>query len=454
MRPGSEGDAALSPAPAVKAEDPAAAAPAVALDPAVPAPAVPAELPAGETGLVADRPLGPGVYQPGKGFTLRTQDGDFALSVRLWGQLLYTLLSPGAAGKDDRHSVQLRRARVSLAGNMWGEDTRYKVELAVAPRDLRREPVNVVGLPEAPVDASGMDAALATERDVVQAPPLLDWYVDFTQIRDLNVRAGQAKVPFSRQRMMPDSDSQFVDTRITNDEFNLDRDIGIDFRAPDLLGAGVFRYYAGLYAGEGPNGSDKTLGAGEPGFMYLVRAELLPLGMFADVSEADFERSDDARLSVGLAYALVQGDAVSPQADAFGVPVIGGAEMAPLVDFNAHNFTADAMFKLAGASVGTAFHHRKVDGTFGGADPQNGLGWMLQAGYLLPRTIVELAAAYALIRGSGATSLRDDNEAGGGVNLYFARHWLKLQGDVFHLWGPTRPGGGDNRLRLQLQASL
>lgn len=442
---------------------PASASGPASAEPPPAAPAAP-DLPEGEAERMAERPLGPGVYRPGKGFTLQTEDRDFALTARLWGQLLYTFFSPGKAGAEDNHSVQMRRARLALSGNVWGEDTRYKVELGFAPRDLRREPACVDGLAEpAALKPVCGPAALATQRDVVQSSPLLDWYVDFSQLRELNVRAGQGKVPFSRQRMMPDSDMQFVDGRITNDEFNLDRDLGVDFRSPDFLGAGIFRYYAGLYAGEGPNGSDKTLGAGEPGFMYVVRAELLPFGLFTDYSEADFERTDDARLSLGVAYALVQGDAVSPQADAFGAPIVGGADQPPLVDFNSNNFTLDALFKVSGLSLESAFHWRKVNGSFGALVPQNGIGWALQGGYLLPRTIVELVVAGALIRGTGVTTLPDQNELGLGVNCYLARHFLKLQLDLFHLWAPestmgaTTVGGfgdGDNRLRLQLQASL
>lgn len=455
---------APAPPPVAAAPTPAPAPPSAEPTPVAPAAPAAPDMPEGEAERMAERPLGPGVYRPGKGFTLQTEDKDFALTARLWGQLLYTFVSPGVAGVEDRHSVQMRRARLSFAGNVWGADTRYKVELGFAPRDLRREAVPVGGLPDAAVTSAGAPAVLATQRDVVHSSPLLDWYVEFAQLRELNVRAGQGKVPFSRQRVMPDSDMQFVDGRITSEEFGFDRDLGVDFRSPDFLGAGVFRYYAGLYAGEGPNGSDRTLGAGEPGFMYVVRVELLPFGMFADYSEADFERTDDARLSLGLAYALVQGDAVSPQADAFGAPILGGADQTPLVDFNSNNFTVDAMFKVSGFSLETAFHWRKVNGNFGALDPQNGIGWALQAGYLIPRSIVELVGAGALIRGTTSdTSLGDQNELGLGVNCYLARHFLKLQLDVFHLWAPeTTSGGmttggfgdGDNRVRLQLQASL
>ena len=51
-----------------------------------------------------------------------------------------------------------------------------------------------------------------------------------------------------------------------------------------------------------------------------------------------------------------------------------------------------------------------------------------------------------------STSLTRLDEAGGGLNYYFFRHALKLQLDYIHTWGPGRPTGRSEQLRLQLQA--
>ena len=79
---------------------------------------------------------------------------------------------------------------------------------------------------------------------------------------------------------------------------------------------------------------------------------------------------------------------------------------------------------------------------------------MLTAGYLIPGVPFELVAAGGLIRGTGASSLLDQNEVGGGLGYYFAQHLLKLQSDLFHLWAPGGFSAGDSRWRVQLQASL
>jgi hypothetical protein len=76
---------------------------------------------------------------------------------------------------------------------------------------------------------------------------------------------------------------------------------------------------------------------------------------------------------------------------------------------------------------------------------------------------VEIAARYGFTlptgpRGESPVAAR--SELGAGVNVYFHRHALKLQLDVFHLWDDA-PGAngaaferGEQRVRVMLQASL
>jgi hypothetical protein len=77
----------------------------------------------------------------------------------------------------------------------------------------------------------------------------------------------------------------------------------------------------------------------------------------------------------------------------------------------------------------------------------------LQAGYLLPRILpLELGARWGQIKASGdptQTSLRSQNELGGIINYFFARHALKLQLDYFHYWDREIRLGTD-QVRLQL----
>ncbi|MCG8555187.1 MAG: OprO/OprP family phosphate-selective porin [Proteobacteria bacterium] len=397
--------------------------------------------PSWERDLVKDHPADASSarFRPGKGLEFKSADGRFALVTRLRGQFRYEY--EGVAGGPDEEVFHIRRARLQFVGNMWGKHNTFKIELAFSPRDEDlTQPTVVLQDPT----GMGMGVTGTTRSNVVGTTPLLDWYMTFDYLRDLTLRVGQYKVPYSRQRVISSGNLQFVDRAITNGEFTLDRDLGLDFRSKDLLGLGLFRYYAGVYIGEGRNTSDRTPGAGDLGLMYLIRFELLPFGMFKDYSEADFERTAKPRLSLGVGYAYLQ--------NAPGVQGIKGR--APEADDDTfHNANADLLFKYAGLSVLGDFYWR--DGR-GGTDLADGIGWMLQGGYLLPGMALELGARFGMTRpGGDASVLKGKNELGIVGGYYFARHPFKLQADLFQLWGyGEQRSQGVVRLRVQLQAAF
>lgn len=361
--------------------------------------------------------------RPGTGFVFQTEDGDFSFAPRLRAQFLYTLEK--AEGEDALQSLQLRRARLQFKGNYFGEANKYKVELALSPGD--------VGMNDGAPPATSI---------------LLDWYLDFTQLRDLTLRLGQYKIPHNRQRVVSSGDLELVDRSIVNAEFNLDRDIGFDLRSEDFLGLDILRYYVGVYAGEGRN----TRGAYDLGMLYLARVEWLPLGMFDDYQEGDFERLASPKLSLGLGAAHLR-NARGNRGILGGAPSDGGT-----TDIN--SFTADAVFRYSGFSLTTEWMLR--DGTRDPGEageeegPRNGFGGMLQASYLFPGTRFGVAARGSAIEPTGDdSSLAAQNELGAGVSYYFAQHPFKLQADYFRL---GEEDGNDmayaHQVRAQLQASF
>jgi hypothetical protein len=358
------------------------------------------------------------VFTPGKGLVVKSKDGDFSLALQWRAQVLFAIENEHTDGAEATQALQIRRARLSLSGNMFGKSNKFKSELALSPRDV-----------------SLSDAGVGTS-------PLLDAYFDFVHLRDLSFRVGQYKVPFSHQRVVSSADLQLVDRAITNAEFNLDRDIGFDFHSEDLFGLDLLRYHLGVYTGEGRN----SFADSDFGLSYMVRSEVLPFGLFDDLVEGDFERSGP-RLAIGAAYAFID-RAKTDRGILGGAPVDGGT-----TDFNV--VTADATFKVAGFSAMTEFFYRSgerdsgpllddtgapildADGNpLATAPARDGLGLLLQAGYLVPRIPLEVVGRYAFVRASddaGHDGLSDEDEVGGGLNYYFAEHSLKLQGDYMRL---------------------
>jgi hypothetical protein len=378
-------------------------------------------------------------FRPGKGLHLESEDGAFAIETRLRAQMLYTM--EGEEGERLGQSFELRRARLQFAGHVFGKHNEFKAELALSPSDV------------------GM-----RDNSLPQTSPLLDFYFQFNQIENLNFRVGQYKVPYSRQRVVSSGDLRLVDRSIVNSEFNLDRDIGFDFRSENFLGVELLRYYAGVYVGEGRN----TNALRDFGMMYLGRIEFLPFGDFKDYSEGDLSISKTPKLSIGVAYGFIE-HAGKNQGILGSSPVDGGTT-------NVHNFDADLVIRLMGLSIEGELAYRSGrrrpgsersdvnDTPDDGSDdvllieaPRNGWGLVGQAGYLVPGTVFEVVARGAMNRATNASSMIERNEYGLGLNYYFAGHPLKLQLDLFRL-GAKAPGADqfswDDRLRVQLQAGF
>jgi hypothetical protein len=364
-------------------------------------------------------------FKPGKGLQVTSKDGKFRLTTRLRAQMRYTLDQEDGAFS---HGFQLRRARLLFNGHVFGKHNTFKFELAVSPKDI------------------GLKSG-----GTISKSPLLDWYFHFSQLRDLNVRIGQYKVPYSRQRVVSSGNLQMVDRSIANGEFTLDRDVGFDIRSKDVGGLGFLRYYAGVYMGEGHS----SYANGDFGMMYLARVEALPLGMFKDYSEGAFARSTKPKLSIGAAFGYVD-EAKKNKGIVGSIPVDGGTT-------DTLNITADASFRVSGLSVETAYFWRQGARNPGDAideagepiatEPaRDGMGYYGQIGYLVPRQPLEITGRFGQLLSSGPDSgLSDTSEVGLGLNYYFAQHPMKLQADYFHFWGEDGVAEGSDQVRVQLQ---
>jgi hypothetical protein len=412
----------------------------------VPAPAAPAVDPL--SGAVS--------FKPGKGLDIKSADGNWSMNIKLKGQFLDEFAMPTLESAPSRNYFFVRRQRLAIGGSIFTKDIKYKTEFTFAGQELNRRTVGVSG-----ATAATMGGAVNSSAEVLQQAPLLDLFLEFQQLRDLTLHVGQAKVPYGRERYLSDSDLQTVDRSIDDAEFNFDRDMGVELKSTDLGGAGMFRYYLGIYAAEDKNAGNNTIGVGDFGYLYFARFEVLPMGKFED-SPVDFERTSP-KLSFGVAYAFVQLDDISP----YAVQSLGAALPSmgrpPKVDYNFSNFTADFLFKASGFSALGAFHYRKLGSLPENVNGRDGLGVVLQLHYLLSKDVpLGIALNGSTVRGVGDdTTMPERSEIGGGLGYYFFQHPLKLELEFEHSWRDkgqpdnapmltpvlSRP---DNRLRIQL----
>ena len=432
------------PAAAEPTAPPSVIAPPEAAPPPPPPAAAPVEAPAVD-------PLSATIgFKPGKGVDIKSADGNFSLNTRLKTQLLYEGHKPSSgADTDYKQNFVIRRLRLAFQGNVFSKNIKYKLEFTFAAQELNRQQPSTVG---------GMAARL--DRDVVTQVPLMDAYFDLTPARDFNVRVGQSKIPFGRERVLSDNEMIVIDRSLEDAEFNLDRDMGIDIRSQDFLGLNLIHYYLGVFMAEERNTTFSSLGNGDPGLLYLARLEFVPFGNFEE-TPGDFEHGGP-KLSIGVAYSFLQTDANSPYARQSLGRTLGALNDPGKVDYNVSNFTADLLFKAGGLSLMSAFHWRKASklpATAMGI-AKNGIGWVGQAGFLLSKSVpLEPAISYGLVRAidKDTSNIVESNEFTAGFNYYpFNQHALKLQAEYGHIWYQksmmTQPD--DNRVRVQFQVLL
>jgi hypothetical protein len=376
-------------------------------------------------------------FKSGRGMVVTSAEGSYEFGIGVRGQFLSTV--EDSANAAATQSFQLRRARLGSSGYILSRDLKYKLEIAISPRDVN------------------------TRNGVPQTSPLFDFYVDYQALRDFSLRIGQYKVPFDRQRIISSGKLQLVDRAITDAEFTLERDIGVDLHSDDFLGLGLFRYYLGIYPGEGRNAFEP----GNFGLMYLARGEVMPFGPFDDYSETDFERTG-LRVSVGGAYAVID-DAPRDHGILGAVPADGGTSDVKVA-------TADVMLKIFGFSALSEVFWRSsrrnpgplidadgsplldADGNPLEVTPsRDGTGFLIQGGYLLPILPLEVVARYALVDGSDRPdrdALTRLEEFAGGLGYYFSEHAVKLQADYTQLALNGDYAGATSRVRVQLQVGF
>lgn len=358
----------------------------------------------------------------GKGVRVETADGDFAMRIGARAQLRSTVLAPEEDGEDPSVDAQVRRLRLTVEGHAFSEKVTYKIQLAFAPLD----------------------------QDPVAVSAVRDAYVVWSPLRDLELKIGQGKVPFGRQRIVSSGSQQMVDRSVVTGELNLDRDVGITAFSDDLGGLDEWLGYAvGVFGGDGRN----RVATGS-GLLYVARLELRPLGGTPELDEPDIERSAKPRLAFGVAgaYNDTTDRARSTIGDLY--------ETDPWVDY-AHG-EVDWRFKWRGFSVtneltirrhvGRETHTALVDGAPVTDVARSGVGGFLQAGQMLVEGL-EVSARYGTMVPLGdeeeESGFPDERELGGAVSYYFAKHALKLQADYFYLF--DEPGEGRHQVRAQLQ---
>lgn len=359
----------------------------------------------------------------GKGIVFEPEDESYSLKIGMRFQSLYI----GEWDLDnDEYSDQalVRRARLKLDGHIYSDKFTYKVQLGFSNRDTRNSSGG--GLPQ----------------NSNTANTVLDAVIKYNPISDFEIWFGQTTLPGNRERLISSQKVQFVDRSLLNSSFNLDRDVGIQFRNESAIGKAVIRQMGAMTIGEGRDITTKNPG----GYSYTGRVEFLPFGNFTDKGDytgPDLAREENLKLSMGVAYDFDDG-AVRSRGHSGSFIYTNGGE---LIKNDLQTLLADVIIKYRGMSVHAEYANREAEKDTGYG---TGTAYMGSLGYVF-RNDFGFSGRYAnLTTDDNFSSLTEHSEITFALSKYISGHNLKIQASAGYLDYVSK----DDILRMQVHMEI
>lgn len=374
-------------------------------------------------GAAGADPPPPVVQRGDKGVEFRSPDGNWFANVDLRAQFRYTTsrIDERSLGGDERtdDEAELNRARLKIGGHAGREWFTYFYE-----HDL--------------VDDRVLDLRVTVER--------LEW---------LQLRAGQWKIPFNRERVDSSGSQQFVDRSIATRPFTLDRQRGAAVFGRVAEGTPADAWYnVGVYE---PLGRD---GRGDYDELLLLgRWQWNFLGRDLGFSQSDVGYRAEPAGSVAVAGARYRGPYTAFSSSGGGQ--LPGFEPGGRDRYAVEQLLFETAWQYRGASWQHEWHRKRV------RDTQLGRTTVLHGGYaqagLFPHAVwpavpkpLELAARYALVDPDSDRGDDDQREIAVAINWFFDGHRNKLSADLARITDDAgQPGRREEtRLRVQWDISL
>ena len=332
----------------------------------------------------------------------RSSDDKYSLGIGGRMQFRYTFKDNDADyGARDTNNIDVRRARLSFGGNVYGKMLHYYIEL----------------------DGDSLDVGIR------------DFYVYWTPLEELNAKMGYFKVPFNQQRMTTSAKLLFQDRAIASEAFDQDRDYGVDVYGKPL--DGYLEYHAAVFNGDGENPAKRVNKDDNKDneLMYVLNLRYNPFGKYDTVDETDIKNTEKFKATIGASVAF--NGKVKDEKPADTDTIVGVAELS---------------MKYRGFSWHNEYFVMTEDPESDG-DTVDSDGFFSQAGYFVIPKKLEVAARYSLLDPDNDVSDDFGREYALGVNYYFRAHRSKIQADFGHY--VTEEGEEqdkqENRVRVQYQ---
>ncbi|MGR3318304.1 MAG: porin [Candidatus Anammoxibacter sp.] len=353
-----------------------------------------------------------------KGFYFQTHDGKFSMKTN--GRMQFRYSFEDFDRKDDDSSFRLRRARIKWTGHAY-KDFKYKIELALR--------------------SSGT-------KDGSKGVELIDWWADYTRYPFANIRFGQWKVPFNRQRVVSSENLQLIDRSVANFEFALNRQIGV--QGFGKLFDKKLEYYFGFFNGNGRNESRNDNNE----HMFLFRTSYNLLGGYGkgiSEVESDIAYSEKPLAHISGAIAFDSTEDVTLDLEDVTVDMEGLVVAVPASEADRTSIVVEYGFKYKGFSAIGEYYWRK---TYGIADTNIiDQGFFAQAGYFLIPKKFEVTGRYSLVDFDDELKADATRETTFGLNWFFAEHKSKLQFNATRI-DNEKPGPDDIDYKYRFQYQL
>lgn len=272
---------------------------------------------------------------------------------------------------------------------------------------------------------------------------------------EAQVRVGQWKVNYSRERVQSSGEQTFVERSIVNRVFTLDRQTGVMLFGHLFDGGPAdLRYYVHALTGAGAGGQEND----DKHLMWLGRLEWQPLGTDPDMSGGDLDRRTEPALTI--AGAGVTNRSAFTRFSGSGGGQLPGYQDGDPGQYRMRQALIETAFKYRGVSVQHESHWKRIEDTTTDITSDYE-GTYVQAAFFpaefimgLPEPL-EVGARWATVSGGPAAVASESREVGGVANWYFSGHKNKLSLDIFRVSIEDQTSRADRwRARVQWDVSF
>lgn len=281
--------------------------------------------------------------------------------------------------------------------------------------------------------------------------PLLDLRLDLDLRSDIQMRIGQHKVLYNRERVDSSGKQQFVERSISTYAFTLDRQIGVTLSKGFMAGTRFDNWLMlGVNKGDGRGNLDDH--GNDP--MFLARWQWHFLSETLPFSQSDLKFRQKPAASLAFATAQVRGPYTRYSSSGGGQ--LDGFESGGDERYTLQQFLQEFALQFNGLSIQQEFHIKKIE------DHETGARSTLQGGYAQIGKLwavswrdknfaIEAAVRVARVDWDTINPDRVQDEFTFATNLFFSGHNNKLTADVSQLRLQNDLTGKDKDVRFRLQ---